>query len=261
MKSIPKQKLKQIAKLKLKKYRDIEKSLLIEGARSIRQLVDDRVELKELYVLGERRRDYEDIICYIGEDRVYTLQDHEIKKLSSVPSPQGAVALAAKPKVPWKSYDRLLFLDRLSNPVNMGAIFRSAAAFNIQGIILSDGCCDIFNPAAVRSSVGKVMSMPVINESDFRWDKFSGEIIAADLAGEISVYSLEPEESYMIILGSEAKGISEPIKNKAGKTVFIPMANRLESLNVVVAGSLLMFRLNRPTVKAGTKNPRADYAD
>jgi len=245
LKSISKQRQKTLAKLKQKKYRDLENSLLVEGSRSVRQIIDDGVIIKQLFILKGKDSDYQDIIDHLGRDNVYLLEKYQIENLSTLPSPQDIIALVGKFEKPLKKRDRLLFLDRIANPANMGAIFRSAAAFGIQGVIISKECCDIYHPAAVRASVGKILSMPTTAEDRFDWTSFAGDLIVADLKGKVSVNFLKTEKPYIIALGSEAHGISDLISSRASITVFIPMANCLESLNVVVAGSVIMYQLNQ----------------
>ncbi len=244
VKELSKEKAKQLAKLKLKKYRCESDCVLVEGSRTIRQLIDDDIEILELYITQLAREKHQDVLTDIPYERCYILKDSYLKQLSQTRTPQSIIALVSSctKKAVWRR--KLLYLDRVADPTNLGTIFRTAAAFDINGIILSSGCCDIFNAKTIRASVGKVFSVPVLYESEFQIDTFPGDIIVADMGGHIPISELHPSDnSFVIILGSEADGISKELISRASKRVFIPMRNKLESLNVAIASSLFMYQM------------------
>lgn len=239
---ISKQRLKYLAKLKHKKYRESERLVLVEGSRTIKQIIDDGVPVEEVICCPDVTSENRTILSAVKPGKQFSVSESNLKEISATVSPQKIFALVAAKARQVERFDRLIFLDRISDPSNMGTIFRTASAFDYDGIILSEDCSELFNPKTIRSSVGKVFTVPVLY--DFDLASFNGEIILADVKGNTPIEKLHVSGSHIIILGSEASGVRKEISDLATQKVSISMKNRLESLNVAAAAAILMYRLS-----------------
>ncbi|MBW6516328.1 MAG: RNA methyltransferase [Candidatus Cloacimonetes bacterium] len=246
MQYLSKEKSKELKKLLMKKYRDQRKLLLVEGIRTIKQLSTYQIPLLEIYCTEEEIEHYSDIISQISSESVFIAKDFQLKQLSSAETPQSLIALVEMKTPEFVDNERLLFIDRVSNPGNLGTIFRVAKAALIDGIILSPECCDIYNPKVVRASMGTVFALPSMI-SDYQYLKgIPNKVIITSLSKGVSIYDIESNEHpYVLVVGSEATGINEELVQIADKMITIPMAGGIESLNVAVATSICLYFLNR----------------
>jgi len=153
---------------------------------------------------------------------------------------------------------KIVILERVVNPSNIGAIFRSAAAFNIDGIILKKGCCDPYTRRAIRVSMGNVFNIPwgyfegddtTVNEHDFALlHENNYKTIAMALKSDsikLSDERLKKNEKIAIFLGNEGDGLSDNVVNSVDYKVIIPMAHEVDSLNVAAASAVAFWELAR----------------
>lgn len=143
-------------------------------------------------------------------------------------------------------------LDEIKDPGNMGTIIRTAEAFGIEGILVGKGSVDVFNDKVIRSTMGSILRMPILqleNLKDFLLDlKGKGvQIIGADPHSETDFRKVKKADKTVLVIGNEAKGISEEIRECLSVEVTIPMQGRAESLNAGIAAALMAyeFRANR----------------
>ena len=144
--------------------------------------------------------------------------------------------------------NNFLILDNLQDPGNVGTILRTALGANFKDVYLVD-CVNVLNDKLVRSSMGAIFKLNVYEceKNDFlnfAKSNFHSDIYVADMNGE-SVFEVTPKASFGIVLGNEGNGVSKEMFSISTKTIKIPMQNNLESLNVAVAGSILMYELNK----------------
>lgn len=166
--------------------------------------------------------------------------------LSDTRSPQGIVAVAAKPAPRDPGPGDVLALSGVQDPGNLGTLLRSAEAAGAGGVLLSDGCCDPFLPKAVRASMGSVLRVPLQVYpnwgSALGWTKERGlEPVALDPKGSEDWRALEPGRFQAIWVGSEGSGLPDGLRAVCARRVRLPLAGRVESLNAGVAGSLALF--------------------
>jgi RNA methyltransferase, TrmH family len=239
-KNISKERLKFLAKLKQKKFRRNENLVIIEGLRLLEQLLANGIEFEELYVEENSKLKLQ-VNCPI-----FSLKKYELEKITATETPQEIVALIKTDLKPIVNKKRLLYLDGIREPGNLGTIIRTASAFSLDGIILSPDCCEIFNPKVIRASLGAVffMSLEIQNEDWLK--KQSAMKIATSLDKAIPLESLSiPKEDWILILGSEADGIKNEILASADKKIKISQASQMESLNVAVAAGILMHHFTK----------------
>jgi TrmH family RNA methyltransferase len=234
--------LKQLAKLKHKKFRQQTGKVIIEGFRSIKQINSYGLEFDELYIRKNTALDLSDI--YSKE--TFICSEYEMSRICSTQSPQEIAALLPTEHLPISDRSFLLYLDNISDPGNCGTIIRTATAAGISGIVLSEDSCDVFNPKVIRASLGSVFVMP-IEYHDQKWlSAQNANIIITTAHDAEDVFHFElPEGNNILVIGSEAHGIKNEIEKNAHHRVHIPQSVKIESLNAAVAAGICMFCLNR----------------
>lgn len=238
MRRASKNEIKLAVKLKQKKYRRCENLVIVEGKRLVDQIMQNGILPKQIFHLENTKVDYPQI------DSAVISQD-DLKRLTFTQNPQELVAVVPT-TTPQISTDKiLLYLDDISEPGNLGTIFRTAAATKINGIILSENCCDIWNDKVIRSSMGTIFSVPSTTKSlDWLLNQ-EAHIIASTLTHSRNLFESKlTNNQNIIVLGNEAFGVNEKIIQASHETIHIPMYNGIESLNVAVAAGIILFHYN-----------------
>ncbi|MDO9576972.1 MAG: RNA methyltransferase [Candidatus Cloacimonadales bacterium] len=238
MNIISKAHLKELVKLNQKKFR--EQKVIVEGFRLIEQLIQNGIEIEEIFTSSP------EIINTLPhfDSRIFEVENWQMEKLTSTLHPQNIAALVPiKPK-PIIEKKFLLYLDDISEPGNLGTIFRTAAAADIDGLVLSPDCCEVYNPKVIRASLGSVFSVPHEIQTHEWLKNQDAKIISTSLTHSQNIYDFKiPEGNKILVLGSEAQGISEEILEISDHNVHIPISSKIESLNVAVAAGILIFHL------------------
>lgn len=203
---------------------------IVEGTRAIEQMTQNEYHPVAIYSSDENTAD------------IYLIKEL-FEEISSVEHSQGRLALFGKIKGNTNLGKQVLVLNRVQDPGNVGTLLRSALAFGYHDVLLSKGCVDVYNDKVLRSSLGALISLNVV-------ENLSNEEILHLLKGyHLYVSTLEEaqnhrevfgESPFAIVLGSEAFGVDSEFLNQATKKVKIPMQSSMESLNVAIAGSILM---------------------
>lgn len=140
---------------------------------------------------------------------------------------------------------KIVLLDNVQDPGNVGTIIRSALAFNVSTIVLSMDSVNIYNDKLIRSTEGCMFNMNIVrmdlNQAIDKIHDMGIKVYYADMHGSINLDNSEVKD-YALVLGSEGKGISSYIKEKADEGINIPMNSKCESLNVGVSGSIIMYK-------------------
>ncbi|MCB1107643.1 MAG: RNA methyltransferase [Chlamydiia bacterium] len=231
--------VKELVKLrKEKKYREEKKLLLLEGKKVI---FEYRGPIEVLLST-------EDVIIphHLQPKLHFIVPMEVIEKISDAPSPEPL--LASVPFPPPLSLDGktpLLALDRISDPGNLGTLFRTAVAMGFKGVFLID-CTDPYSPKALRSAKGATFHLPLQKGTESDLFNLIEKSELTPYVADINGGSPSFHSPLILILGSETHGPSETIK-KRGTLVGIPTAAETESLNVAVAGGILMNKIREMT--------------
>lgn len=240
--------IKDLIKLKQKKYRDINKLYLVEGYNILEEAKD--------YVKTILISDKDDSSKYKGFNNVEIILVTEeiIKKLSSTQTPQGVIGVC-KYKEPKEISGNVVMLDGVQDPGNIGTIVRTSIAFGYDTIVLSDDSVDMYNDKVIRATQGAIFKTNVIRanlkEMISTLKKDSYYIIGTSLKNAILLNDLDNKlknnkvKRHVLVLGSEGQGMSEEVSNLTNVNVFIPISEEMESLNVAVAGGIMMYYLNK----------------
>lgn len=190
--------------------------------------------------------------------RVVCVADHVFDSLSEESAPEGVICVARMQKqmhATWQQTppisERVMLLEAVRDPSNLGAIIRSATAFGVDRLILSADCADIYNAKAVRASMGTLFSQRIDRTDDLAVAimalRQSGRRVFAaaldDKAERLGEFVIEKGDC--AVIGNEGHGLSAPVIEACGRTVYIPMTERAESLNAAVAASVLMWSFSR----------------
>lgn len=227
--SLENQKVKYLAKLNISKHRKKEGKFIVEG----KHLVD---EARKLGLLEEAFS----IDLLDGYTQLSKAVMQKICNTDTVVTEIGLCKMITKNSLS----DRLLILDAIQDPGNMGALMRSAVAFGFNTIILGNGCVDIYNDKVIRSSQGAIFKLNFIYADllEFIPKITDYDIYGTDVVNGVMLESVNSFNKLAIVLGNEGNGISLSIKNLINKNIYIPMQNT-ESLNVSVAGGIIMYAL------------------
>ncbi|MFP4478973.1 MAG: TrmH family RNA methyltransferase [Candidatus Izemoplasmatales bacterium] len=220
-------------KLKQKKYRQANQQFIIEGFHLVEEAY--KAGLLEM-VFSLEKPAFKDVETYIVNEEI-------IKKLSDVQSPQGIIGVC-KMKEKEAVQGKIVLLDRLQDPGNMGTLIRSAVAFGFNTMVI-DQCVDIYNPKVIRATQGALFKMNIIEENilSFMDNHKHIEFLATDLSSVIHLEDLEVRSDNLgIILGNEGNGVRKEIIDASDLIFKLKMQN-MESLNAGVAGSIIMYYL------------------
>ena len=230
--SLDNQKVKLLTKLyNNPKNRKKEKMFIVEG----KHLVDEARKkgvLIEAYSLEEK-------------DGYIALSKDIMKKICNTDTVVTEIGLCKIVESTLLS-DRLLILDGVQDPGNMGALMRSAKAFGFDTMIIGNGSCDIYNDKVIRSSQGAIFKLNFIHADLLELlPKLSlYDVYGTNVVNGIELDNVKESNKMAIILGNEGNGISKEVGELLNKNIYIPMSNT-ESLNVSVAGSIIMYKFRR----------------
>ena len=228
-----------------KKGRDSAGKFLVEGSKMVEEALKsefsvDAVLLRQDFIPSFPLPD--DIPCFI-------LADHVFQSVCSTKTPQG-IAAVVRIQTLHSGGSRLLAMDGLQDPGNVGTVIRTADAAGIDGILVSPDCADVFSPKVLRASMGSIFHIGIefpdslsSRLAEYRENGFA--VISSQLDGE-PFFSRKPiTDSFILRVGNEGNGISDEVKLTATHHFRLPMRGEAESLNVAVAAGIMMYDLTR----------------
>lgn len=228
--------VKELAKLKDKKYRDINDLFFVEG-KDLCDIAYENGLLREIYILDGYDNIYDGIpVTYVSTS--------VMKKISDMASISEYFGICSK-KVENNIGNRLLILDDIQDPGNLGTIIRSAVAFNFDTLVLSTGTVDLYNPKVVRSTKGMIFNINIITRDlDTYLDELEDyTIYGTDVKDGINIKEENIPSKFAIVIGNEGRGISDEVRKHCKKFVYISMNDKCESLNAGVSASIIMYEV------------------
>ena len=242
--------IRKIKSLKTKKGRDAEKLFLIEGKRSVEEYLLKSDLVNEVLISESKIKNYNSVLglCSKKKIKISLVTDSISRKLSDTKTPPGLLATCKINLLERKNFNssRWLFLHKIKDPGNLGTILRSAAWFNIKNIALSKDCIDPFNNKVVRSAMGAHIYINIYKEvqvDDFVKNNYL--IAGADQNGDHTVDQMDLSKKIVLCLGGESEGFDNLTIKKINKLISIKKIGHGESLNVAMAGSILMNYLSQ----------------
>ena len=237
--SVHNEHIKELVKLKEKKYRDESNTFLVETKHLVLEAYKAGL-IKELILEQDEIFPLDVPITYVSKE--------VLKKLSSVESPSKVMAVVNKREVENTYGEKVLILDRIQDPGNLGTIIRSAVAFNIKTIICSPDTVDFYNPKVVRASQGMMFHIPILvkdtKEVINELRKNDYKIVGTKVTNGKDVRTASIYSHFALIIGNEGQGISKEIDEMCDEYLYIKMNENCESLNASVAASILLYEIN-----------------
>lgn len=194
------------------------------------------------------------VIERCGDIPVYTAELETLEQITGYALTRGVLCAMKRKPLPaaeelCRDARRIAVLEEVMNPTNVGAIFRSAAALNMDAVLLTKGSCDVLYRRAVRVSMGTVFQIPWTFVESVESVKELGFATAALALSDDSISIddpvLEKEEKLALVLGTEGDGLKENTISACDYTVKIPMAHGVDSLNVAAASAVAFWQINR----------------
>lgn len=250
--------LKKLRQLEQKKYRELYKQYVVEGWRSIHDILPEGV-LNSIFIAESEinKTQTANLLEKVKNIPIYCLKNELASKLSFTENAQGVWGIADKPqnsiddflasfKVDNISKELYLLLDNIQDPGNLGTIIRTALAAGVKALFLSKDCVDEFNPKVVRSTMSALCKLPVYSGLT---DKHISELLkiipsyALTINTLIKYNEVQYNSPTMLILGNEGNGIRPWIIEEAMQEITIPMYGNIESLNISIAAAIAMYKV------------------
>ena len=236
--------VKNTVKLQQKKYRNSENKFLLEGYKAIKEAFDAGITIEKIFVDKNKTKEYDFL-----KDKIIQTTEPVLKKLSTTDSAPEAVAVGIQ-----KIYDfdvlkkakKVVLLEEIKDLGNLGTILRTAVAFQAEAIVLYGDSTDIYNPKCVRASVGNLWKIPIFQIKDFNqleqiFENF--QRIATLPRSKNFLKNFDIKFPALIMFGSEAAGLSDELIKFSTNSVKIEMAETVESLNLAVSVSIILYEL------------------
>ena len=234
--------IKETAKLLQKKYRDETGFFIIEGSKGINEAIQAGLDIKQIF-LSEPTEQYN------GYNQI-EVTEAVMAKITDTKAPPKIAAVVKQPEQnleELKNVKKVALFEGIKAPGNLGAILRSAAAFEIDGVILFGDTVDIYNPKCVRATVGNLWKTKVFEIKDFakleaNFKDFQ-RIATLPSKEAIPLNKFTPEDKILVMFGSEAEGLSNKLKNFATDNITIEMSSRVESLNLSISAGIILYNI------------------
>lgn len=235
--SVNNEQIKEIRKLKDKKYRDESNLFLVEGDHLVKEAYKSGNLVK--LILNEDIYDF-DVEKLLVSDKVL----QSISELNNT----SVIGVCRKVSTGLDLTKNIVILDGVQDPGNLGTIIRSCIAFNINNLVLSKDTVDLYNSKVIRSTQGMIFNMNIIRDNICDVINMLKEnnytIYGTNVINGIDIKDVKKEEKYAIIMGNEGNGISKEVSSLVDKNIYIKMNENCESLNVAVSASIILYELS-----------------
>lgn len=249
--------IKEVIKLqKSAKHRKQKGLYVAEGARLCGDAVLSNAEIKRFFYTADAKSKYSDSFdkIFAASREQYEVDSALFAKMTDTKSPQGflcIISMLDKPNILDKIENKgcYIALENIQDPSNLGTILRTTEALGIDGVILSDDCCDIYSPKVIRGSMGAVFRIKFVIKDSFT------DYISELTQNGINTYAATPRDavpvtnanlkSGVVLIGNEGAGLTDGAINACSQRIMIPMLGRAESLNAASAAGILMWELVR----------------
>ena len=230
--SVNNPKIKEYSKLQNKKYRDESGLFIVEGDHLVEEALK-KTQAVDIYSL---------------DDSYTQVSESVMRKLSSLSTPPNVLAICKKLEE-GNIGNKILILENLQDPGNLGTIIRSSVAFGVDTIILSKDCVDFYNVKVLRASEGMVFNTNILIRDLKKIIpelKNSGvKVYTTNVVNGTNVRDINIPEKYAIVMGNEGNGVTKEIASLCDEAIYIPMNEKCESLNVGIATSIILYEFSQ----------------
>ena len=251
--------VKHVKKLKDKKYRDMSQEFVIEGVKLIKEAIEEGACIKQIVICDNCLNSDvipKELMYEIAKFECVYVTEKIFGMVSDVNTPQGILAIIGRSNGDVEidySQDIIVALDGIQDPGNLGTILRTVDSIGLNQILVSKETADCYNPKVVRSTMGAIFRVKLIECEDLektlreiRKHKF--QLVITSLQTENSVYDVDYNKK-VIVIGNEANGVKQSIQDMADIKVKIPMLGKTESLNASVATGIVLYEYVRQKIK------------
>lgn len=236
-------KIKKWTKLKQKKYRYQSNEFIVEGEHLVLEAMASNV-VKEILVKEGSTVHLNP--AFNTNQPVYILKENLFAQIASTETPQPIMAICEMKSKNIEKDNHLLLLDRIQDPGNLGTLLRSAVAFGFDGVVLGEGCVDVYNEKVIRSTQGAIFKIPIeihsLKDYVVVLQSKGIKVYGTSLENGAPLGEIEETSKMAVILGNEGQGVSPELLSQTDQNIFIEMTENIESLNVSIAGSIIMYR-------------------
>lgn len=250
--SVHNERVKQWTSLLDKKYRDRTGQFLIEGIHLVKEALEASASVHAI-VYNLDKGIPQELESYTNSREWIGATQAVIAKCTGTESPPPVFAVVDKPKrddsLLYAANSLVVVLDGVRDPGNVGTIIRGADAAGADAVVLGKGCVDLYNPKTVRSTMGSLFHLPIV-EADLTEllpeAKARGiKLVGTSLQAQHTCYSYDWKQPSWMLFGSENDGLSPAVLEAVNETVIIPMKGKAESLNVAMAATVLLYEALR----------------
>ena len=243
------EKIKYLKKLGEKKTRDEASQFLVENLIIIHDAMKSGFMPQAIFVFEEFLKSQNDKLDFILKNtKEYFIINAKINKyFSSLATPSGIAAIFDKKTESIDLDKKVIYLNAINDPGNLGTILRTAAAFDLENIVLDEKCVDIYNSktiSAAKDAIFKLNFSIDKNLEVFNKIKAKAKIYATCLSGKELKKGFFSEENFCLVLGNEANGVDDEILKLADGLIKIPIGEKIESLNVAVASGIIFYLIS-----------------
>lgn len=246
-----KSELKEISKLKQKKYRQILGKFIVEGKRLVLEGLNSRIVCNNIILSNLFAEKEKEFVAFLNDNKLKfsTVTQKEFDIISSTKNPQGVAAVFEIPSKKELDFndELVICLENISDPGNVGTILRTCDWFGVNTVFLSNDCADVYNPKVLRASMGAVFNLTICDNINLV-ETFTllksklYKIYIADMHGA-DYRELKMKDKIVITFCNEAFGPSEKIKQISHESITIPRKGKIESLNVSAAAAVIISHL------------------
>lgn len=253
--------IKHIRKLKEKKYRDEYGEYIIEGIKLINEAIEENQDVKTIIVCDncDKETINQNAMYEVAKHNCVYVDEKVFSTITEVKNPQGILAVIGKTNKEKEinfGEDVIVILDDIQDPGNLGTILRTVDSVGLNQIIVSKKSGDVYNSKVVRSTMGAIFRVNVIESDNLvetikQLKKHKFTIVSTSLDTDKSMYDIQYKKT-VIVIGNEANGVSKEIQEISDKKIKIPMLGKTESLNASVATGIVLYeyvrqKINKPT--------------
>ena len=247
--------VKHVKSLHAKKHRDYLGQFIIEGYKLIAEALEYNKPFNFLLLCETALISPESTVlvnrCTESNIPVYLVEEKLFLEVSEMDTPQGVLAVLYKQEqklhsVIESNHFNIVILDEVRDPGNVGTIIRTADACGISAVVLSSGCVDLYNSKTLRATMGSIFHMPVVTDVDIveligQLKAIGADVLGADPHSNINCIDTGLNQRTVIVIGNEAKGLRDEVKQATTRNITIPMPGKAESLNAGIAAAILMY--------------------
>lgn len=247
--------IKHVKKLKDKKYRDMNNEYVIEGIKLVAEAIQEKAPIKQIILCDDCEKNAmipKELMYEIAKNECIYVTEKIFKYLSEVQTPQGISAIIERKSKDTEidyTQDVIVALDDVQDPGNLGTILRTVDSIGLTQILVSKGTADAYNPKVVRSTMGAIFRVKIIECEDLKQTlkevkKHKFKIVVSSLQAQNTIYNINYNKK-IIVIGNEANGVEAEIQELADEKVKIPMLGKTESLNASVATGIILYEYVR----------------